>query len=150
MRYAKRLLSILKTSKKKNLPHNNVFARICKSDIHGVGVFAIVDIPKGSYIFEGDKSEVIWFTEKDIELSSLPQPVQKLYKDFCIILPDGNSKKYGCPDSFNNMPISWYLNESKDPNVACDEDYDFYAIRDIKAEEELTVDYSTYSNSVTK
>jgi len=127
------------------VPHSNVFARICKSDIHGVGVFAIIDIPRGTYIFKGDKSEVNWFTEKELELSTLPQAVQKLYSDFCVILPDGNSKKYGCPDSFNNMPISWYLNESKDPNLSCDKDYDFYAIRDIKAGEELTVDYSTYS-----
>jgi hypothetical protein len=144
------LPNILKKRKSKNnLPHSNVFTRLGRSDIHGVGVFAIIDIPKRTYIFEGDKSDVTWFTEKEIGLSSLPEAVQKLYTDFCVILPDGNSKKYGCPDSFNNMPISWYLNESKDPNVACDEDYDFYAIRDIKAEEELTVDYSTYSHSVT-
>lgn len=131
--------------KSKNLPHSNVFARICRSDIHGVGIFSIIDIPKGTYVFRGDKSEVIWFTEKDIGLSTLPQPVQKLYTDFCVILPDGNFRKYGCPDSFNNMPISWYLNKSKNPNLSCDKDYDFYAIRNIKAGEELTVDYSTYS-----
>jgi len=140
-----KLLTILRTLKKKQLPHNNVFTRLDRSDVHGVGVFAIIDIPRGTYIFKGDKSEVNWFTEKELELSTLPQAVQKLYSDFCVILPDGNSKKYGCPDSFNNMPISWYLNESKDPNLSCDKDYDFYAIRDIKAGEELTVDYSTYS-----
>jgi hypothetical protein len=134
----------------KFLPHCNVFTRLRRFDIHGVGVFAIIDIPIGTYIFKGDKSEVIWFTEREIGLSSLPEAVQKLYNDFCVILPDGNSKKYGCPDSFNNMPLSWYLNESDNPNLACNKDYDFYAIRDIKAGEELTVDYSTYSHSITK
>jgi uncharacterized protein len=127
------------------LPHNNVYARLGKSNIHGVGVFAIIDIPKGTYVFEGDKSEMLWFREEEIDLSGLPLAIQKLYGDFCVILQEGNSKKYGCPDSFNNMPISWFLNSSEDPNLACDKNYDFYALRDIKAGEELTVDYRTYS-----
>jgi len=130
----------------RKLPHIGVFTRLRKSTIHGIGVFAIVDIPKGTYVFEGDKSKVVWFTEEEIQLSTLPQVVQDIYKDF-YIKSIGDSKKYGCPDIFNNMPISWYLNKSKNPNMACDKkkDYDFYAIDDIKAGDELTVDYSTYS-----
>ena len=44
------------------------------------------------------------------------------------------------------LTTSWYLNHSDEPNVAADEHYLFYALRDIKAEEELTVDYHTYSD----
>lgn len=127
------------------LPHSGVYTRLGKSNIHGVGVFAIIDIPKGTYVFKGDKSELIWIKGEAIKLSSLPLSVQNLYKDFCVILLDGNSKKYGCPDSFNNMPISWFLNDSKDPNIICDKNYDFYALRDIDEGEELTVDYRSYS-----
>ena len=68
-----------------------------------------------------------------------------MYDDFCII--KGN--KYYCPDNFNNLNVGWYLNESKEnPNVGCDEKYDFFAIRDIKKNDELTVDYSTFSDDI--
>jgi SET domain-containing protein len=127
------------------LPHQNVWTRLQRSPLHGLGVFAIIDIPKGTYVFEGDKSEMCWFTEKEIALSSLPQATQELYNDFCVIKTAGKHKMYGCPDNFNNMPISWYLNNSKTPNMACDKDYNFYALRDIIVGEELTADYSTYS-----
>jgi SET domain-containing protein len=130
---------------RKKLPQNNVYVRLQKSSISGIGVFAIVDIPKGKYIFEGDKSEMCWFTEEELALPSLPQSIQDLYNDFCVIKTEGNHKLYGCPDSFNNMPISWYLNDSDNPNMACNIDYDFYTIRDVKAGEELTAKYDTYS-----
>jgi hypothetical protein len=55
---------------------------------------------------------------------------------------------FGCPTNFNRLTISWYLNKPKrggKPNVYC-KNYDFYASRKIKAGEELTVDYSKYSD----
>ena len=36
----------------RKLPHEGVYTRIKPSNIHGVGVFAISDIPKGTYVFE--------------------------------------------------------------------------------------------------
>ncbi len=53
----------------------------------------------------------------------------------------------GCPTNFNRLTMSWYLNESKRPNVRCDSNYDFFALRAIRPGEELTVDYSTYSDT---
>jgi hypothetical protein len=38
------------------------------------------------------------------------------------------------------------MNESKKPNTRCDENYDFYALRAVDSGEELTVDYSTFSD----
>jgi SET domain-containing protein len=128
-----------------NLPHNNVYVRLQRSSISGIGVFAIIDIPKDTYVFEGDKSEMCWYSEEELKLSSLPQSIQDLYNDFCVIKTEENQKLYGCPDSFNNMPISWYLNNSDNPNMVCNKDYDFYTIRDVKAGEELTSKYDTYS-----
>ncbi len=54
---------------------------------------------------------------------------------------------YGCPKNFNQLTPSWYLNHSDHPNVAFDSNDEFFALRDIRANEELTVDYSTYSES---
>jgi SET domain-containing protein len=46
--------------------------------------------------------------------------------------------------------MAWYLNEPNEgarPNVRFgEESSDFFALRDIKLGEELTVDYSTYSD----
>jgi len=122
-----------------NLPHEGVYTRLKPSDIHGVGVFAILDIPKDTYIFNGDNSKMVWVDKSVIDKQD--EEIIKLYDDFCII--KGN--KYYCIDSFNNLNVCWYLNESKDdPNVGCDDNYEFYALRDIKKGEELTMDYSSF------
>jgi len=121
--------------------HKNVYVRLKPSRIHkkGVGVFAIRPIPKGYNIFEGENEEILW-TKK----ASIPKknPIRTLYDDFCII-KDG---RYGSPPSFNRLTIAWFLNESNTPNTRCDENYDFHALRNIKTGEELTVDYSTFSD----
>src|SRR5262249_25015756 len=118
--------------------------RIRPSRIHGVGVFAIRGIKKGTLIFPNDDQEIEWIESKDIQ-KLLPE-VRRLYDDFCIIKNGG--KTYGCPSSFNNLTISLLLNEpwrNQKPNVECRDDYMFYATRGIAVGEELTVDYQTFS-----
>jgi len=50
-----------------------------------------------------------------------------------------------CPTNFNRMTVAWYLNHSERPNTKCDDDLNFSALRNINRGEELTVNYSTYS-----
>ena len=126
---------------KKPLPHHGVYARIRRSKIHGVGVVAIRDIKKGTRIFFGDDDPIVWIKRKQV--MALPREIKKLYEDFCIFRGD----KVGCPSNFNRLTVAWYLNESHHPNVGNDEDYAFYALRNIKAGEELTLDYSKFSDS---
>jgi len=120
------------------LPHEGVMARLGRSPKHGVGVFAIRSVRRGTKIFSGDIDEMIWIKKE--ELGRLPRKVRQLYEDFAVL----KDERYGCPVSFNRLTPSWYSNHSKDPNVFCDENYDFVALRNIKPGEELTVDYSTY------
>lgn len=122
------------------MPHDRVYARLQPSRIHGVGVFAIKDIPKGTYIFPDDNEKLVWIHKRMFE--NLEPEQRKLYEDFCIIRGD----LYGCPRSFNKLTPAWYFNESSKPNVAADKAYRFYALRDIKKGEELTVDYASYSD----
>jgi hypothetical protein len=121
-------------------PHRGVYVRIrpSKLDRKGVGVFAIRNIPRGTRLFADENEELCWIPEK-----SLPKkgPLRKLYDDFAII----DDHRYGCPTSFNRLTPAWFMNESKKPNARCDENYDFYTVRDIAAGEELTIDYSTFS-----
>jgi hypothetical protein len=122
------------------LPHTGVFTRLQPSTLHGVGVFAILDIPKGAPIFKGDENSPTVEVPESV-VTTLPEEIQRLYKDFCPL----NNGIYTCPPNFNQMSISWFLNESQKPNAKCGDDLIFYANQDIKAGEELTVDYSSYS-----
>ena len=120
-------------------PHDGVFTRLGPSKTHGIGVFAIRAIKKSANVFEHDDSKMVWL--EDDELKGLPGAIKKLYEDFGVF----KNGRYGCPRSFNQLTPAWYVNSSKDPNLRCDENYDFIAVRDIKQGEELTLDYSTYS-----
>jgi SET domain-containing protein len=128
----------------KYLPHRNSYTRLRPSKIHGVGVFAIRKIKKGTSIFPDDDQPIKWVKSK--QLRNLSPQVRKLYDDFSIIKNNGHT--YGCPKSFNQLTVAWYLNEPRSkrkPNVECRKGYIFYALRDIAVGEELTVDYSTFS-----
>jgi hypothetical protein len=131
----------------KTRPHDKVYSRLKPSKVHkgGVGVFAIIKIKKGAYLFHGDLEEMKWIEKS--KLPRRPTEIRKLYKDFAVITTDEVDKKtrYGCPVSFNRLSVAWYINRSHKPNVRCDENYHFFARRDIDKGEELTVDYSTYS-----
>ena len=121
-------------------PHYSVYARIARSKVHGVGVVAIQDISKGTHIFFSDDDKLLWIKQSD--LGELSEEHRKLYEDFCI----KKELQYGCPKNFNRITPAWFLNSSSTPNVFADINYRFYALRDIKRNEELTVDYATYSD----
>jgi hypothetical protein len=85
---------------------------------------------------------MIWLDRSVVK--KLTPEIKKLYNDFCVI--KGN--KYGCPDNFNNLTVAWYLNDSKKPNVRFDREYDFFALKNIKKGEELTINYSSYNDDI--
>lgn len=128
----------------RRLPSDGAYTRIKPSKIHGVGVFAIRAIPKWASIFPDDDAPIVWI--KTNKIKRLRGEIRRLYEDFCIIKDNGES--YGCPANFSLMTTAWFLNEPQSgqkPNVGCRKDYTFYALRDIAAGEELTVDYPTFS-----
>jgi hypothetical protein len=102
--------------------------RLQPSSLHGVGVFAITNITAGTKLFEDDSNEMAWVSVAERKLRGLPKDLKHLYRDFAVI----KNGQYGCPPNFNRLTVAWYLNESKPPNVRCDDQYDFYAARDIR------------------
>jgi SET domain-containing protein len=121
----------------------DVFCRICKSPISGVGVFAIKKIIKGRNPFIGCFSEDYFeFTPKEIE--SLESGIKKYVKDMCA-LQKGICYLPKC--GVARIDISFFLNHSKTPNMReINEGDGFVAKRDIDIGEELTVDYETYTD----
>ena len=121
-------------------PHDEVYARIGRSRIHGVGVLAIRDIPRGTWLFRGEDEHVVWVRRARIR--RLPPELRKLYTDFGMAW----GERIGVPRTLNMLSVGWYLNHSYRPNVEADEDGRFHALRRIRKGEELTADYRTFSD----
>src|SRR5215471_12461657 len=120
-------------------PHHEVYARIGLSRIHGVGVLAIRDIPRGTQLFRGEDERVVWVRVADVR--RLPLELRRLYTDFGMAW----GKRIGVPRTLNMLSVGWYLNHSSRPNVEADDDGRFHTLRRIRKGEELTADYRTFS-----
>jgi SET domain-containing protein len=127
---------------------NNIYCRIRPSKIQGTGVFAIRNIPKGTNPFiTYTNFETIAISVKEImENKKIPDSVKEMVKDFYVIQ---NGNFYCDARSLNEIDISYFVNHSKTPNLDAkdlDEETIFITNRDILAGEELTSDYSTYTD----
>lgn len=127
------------------MPHDGLYTRLQRSDIAGIGVFAIIPIAKDTDIFpRGDDDPGMILENEHIEAVKLwNAALGKMYTDFCVKEADGT---WWCSSNFSAMGMAYYLNHSDSPNCYCTEDLAFVALRDIEPGEELTVDYRTYSN----
>lgn len=108
------------------------------SPIHGIGVFAIRDIPKGCRtIFSEGVGEWIRLPIKDVE--QLPDHSRNLVETYCLY----DENDYFVPSyGFKLMDLVLYLNHSSTPNIRSVDDGAFFeALADIKAGTELLVNY---------
>ncbi len=111
------------------------YSFILKPSEYGVGVFATEDIQKDTHLRLFGDAETINFRSSIREKNDVP----KNFRGYCIDSGD----KLICPTDFGHMHVGWYLNHSKLPNTYPDDDYKWYALRDIKAGEEITIDYNS-------
>jgi SET domain-containing protein len=122
----------------------STYVMIQPSPLHGIGVFAIRDIPKGTRdLFSQGVGEWIKLTIAEVE--ALPKHSRDLVENHCLFDEDF----YYVPDyGFKLVDLVIYLNHSDTPNVVSVNDGEFFeAICDIKAGEELLVDYGTIVDS---
>jgi SET domain-containing protein len=124
----------------KRWPHEGVYARIGLSRVHGVGVIAVRDIPRGTYMFGGEDERVRWVSRAAVR--RLPPAVRALYEDFGMVW----GRRLGVPTSLNRLSVGWYVNHSSHPNIEADDDGRFFALRRIRTGEELTADYRTFAD----
>ena len=119
---------------------NSTYVMIKPSPLHGIGVFAIRDIPKGtSNIFSKGVGDWIKVSKEEVE--ALPQHSKDLIENHCLFDEDF----YFIPDyGFKLVDLVIYLNHSETPNViSLNDGEEFEAVRDIAIGEELLVDYGT-------
>jgi hypothetical protein len=129
-----------------DLPHEKVYVRLRLSALHGIGVFAIERIPKGTNLFANDQVDLVWVDKTSLDRARLTPAQRAFYHDFGIARGD----TIGCPVNFNNLTPGWYLNEpalGEKPNVDVDQDLHFLTCRDIEQGEELTIRYTQFSDA---
>jgi SET domain-containing protein len=129
---------------------NDVYCRIKRSKIHGVGVFAIKNIPKGINPFlnlkSKNKKEYIDINKYD--LNDLSYEIIKMLDDYLGVNDDNT---YSIPiNGLNTLDISFFMNHSKNPNMSIKNDDDenlddnfvnFISNKNINIGEELVIDY---------
>jgi len=124
----------------KRSPHDDVYARIGPSKIHGVGVRAIRDIPAGTLVFRGESERIVWVLRTRVR--RLPKAIRDLYEDFGAL----SGSWLGVPPSLNSLSVGWYVNHADRPNLEAGDDGRFRALRRIRMGEELTADYRTFAD----
>lgn len=108
-----------------------------------IGVFATHDIAAGTLLV--DKGHKI----RILKIKDIPAEFIK----YCTFI---NDDECVVPERFDRMEIGWFIHHSDVPNIASNESvfkdfdirngvipaYSFYAIKDIKAGDEILIDYN--------
>jgi SET domain-containing protein len=102
-----------------------------KNPEHGVGVFTLHNIDEGILI----AAFLPTHSSRHMKKEDIPESLL----GYCVGKEDGT---YACPNDFSCMEIGWYLNHSKNPNIAGNAIDGFYSLRSINAGEELLLNYN--------
>jgi SET domain-containing protein len=117
-----------------SMNETNEFSFLLKPSEHGIGVFAAHYINKGAHLKLFGLEDTLALRSLERDKDSVPE----IFQQYCINRGD----KLICPKDFTTMPVGWYLNHSTDPNTFRDDDYKWYASTDIKAGEEILINYN--------
>ena len=123
---------------------HNTWVMIKPSGIHGIGVFAVREIPAGCReIFSKEMGE--WTTVLRKEVDELPAFAKDLVENYCLY----DEAHYFIPAAgFKTIDISLFLNHSDTPNIiSVNEGEYFETTREIAKGEELFVDYGEIVDS---
>ena len=119
----------------------DTWVMIRPSPIEGIGVFAIRDIPKGcrTMFSKANADHDEWISVPKTEVEQLPAHSRALIENYCLYDDDNYFiAEYG----FKKMDLVNFLNHADEPNIMSVNDGEYFeALRDIKAGEELMIDY---------
>ncbi|MGZ5189613.1 MAG: SET domain-containing protein-lysine N-methyltransferase [Flavisolibacter sp.] len=116
----------------------DVYLQLRPSSVHGIGVFAIRDIPKGCRdMFSKDQGE--WLKIPLTEVEIMPDYLKKLIENYFLF---DDQYYYVEKSGFKKPDLSFFLNHSDHPNIiSIKEGECFETITNIKAGEELFINY---------
>jgi len=101
-------------------------------DKGGIGIFALHDIAPDTWLAIEPRGQAVG---ADYQESDIPKELLV----YCVANPDGT---WNGPRQFNHMELSWFLNHSFEPNARYRDD-GCYSIKEIKAGDEITIDYNS-------
>ena len=116
----------------------DVYLQLRPSSVHGIGVFAIRDIPKGCRDMFS-KEEGNWIKIPLTEVEMMPDHLKKLIENYFLF---DDQFYYVEKSGFKKPDLSFFLNHSDEPNIISVNDGEFFeTTMNIKAGEELFIDY---------
>lgn len=132
----------------------NVYCHLAPSSVHGVGVFAVRDIPKGTepfkkYKYRPGEEYCTNVSDRTMRKHAVPEEVVGLVHQF--FLNNGDRYRTYPVTDLNRIDISYYLNHDEERantqmsqcanHANCQYDH-LVTLRDILAGEELFLDYT--------
>ena len=129
---------------------NEIWFRVKPSEVHGVGLFAIRDIPKDTDIFleyeryHSDCEELVNVKGDSNLLDGINKNIKKLLDDYFIVEKNADGLYYDVSITNTWKAFHYYfMNHSDNPNV---DGWTGITLKDIKDGEELFEDYNSLKN----
>jgi len=115
----------------------NVSARVQRSDISGVGLFAIKDLPKNTIVFPVNNFTVKTYKKNYVRSQGVTNDVINMFDDYWC----SNSDEISVHDDSYHLYPSFFLNHSRNPNIIND-GTNWVTLTNIKKGDELLEDYN--------
>ena len=122
---------------------DHTYVMLKPSATAGTGVVAVRDIPKGCRdMFSKPDPNDKWVLLSTDEVEALPTHAKFLVQNYCLY--DENMNYFVPGNGFKKLDLSHFLNHADAPNIrSIDDGAYFEALTDIRAGEELCIDYGT-------
>jgi len=116
------------------------------SPVAGKAVYAVRDIPKGTIVWASKDGDIRKYpTYSWAQIQSFPKDERDLFMNFGYQVDED---AFQGPHTLEEVAVdhSSYWNHSCDPNTWIFEEHYYQTCRDVKAGEELSVDYATFDS----